>query len=259
MIKAKNHNDIDVYKKNLVNKGSDFQIFEKSAQKSIIVNGKHIVTTQTKDKKLQAYFKLGKKSSLINTIHKNVYKKTSEKGFAMQDIKPEYPPENRNRKAFAEIETDQKLVYIDINHAYWRVAFILGYIDKSLYEKYAYDQEYKLARNIGLSTMVSQKKKHYYFNGKYARTIVCENSMYEKMYKNIRYTTYNIIGELAELIGDGCLAYKVDGLLILNDNELIKFCKEYLKGKNVTFEIKRYKKLNEKELLSVKENKIKKY
>ena len=113
--------------------------------------------------------------------------------------------------------------YVDIKHCYWRIAYLIGVLNKKTYIKYRDSARYKLARNISLSILTSEKSKEYYENGELLLKVTCDNTHYKTIYQNIRYTAYNFSGRVKELLDGRCIGYYVDGFMILpEDFELVR-------------------------------------
>jgi hypothetical protein len=258
MLDLKNKGDFDIVKNTLIQKKLTFFIDTSASSSYIVMDNKKRASYKTGTAELSSYFKDRAKANIISTVHGQVYRFIREHGLEIEKVIPEYPSQGKNFKLFRELEPGTELAYIDIKHAYWRVAFILGYISKSTYKKYANDPEYKLGRNVALSTLVSKKRREVYIEGKYRDTIHCNKNILETVYSNIRYKTYNIIGELAELLGDGCFLYRVDGLLSLYDMTTIMYCRDYFKKENVLFDVVKYIKKDDSHILNAITNELKK-
>lgn len=259
MIKTQNKKDIDIHKKNLINKGMTFSIIDKSGNRSIFVDKKPMIVMTSKSKEIAKYFGKKKAGGAIHYIHKDIWSRLLQERFELKELKAEYPSQDHNADLFESLPIGTELAYIDINHCYWRVAYLLGYISKRIYDKYKDDAEMKLARNIALSTLASTKKKHSYFYGRFNNTTHCDSYHLPLMYKNIRYFTYNTLGEIAVSIPDGCVSYRTDGIIVLNDKQLVNYTQNYFRKKRFTFETEIFKKVGEKEIQSTLDGKIKKY
>lgn len=254
-----NKDDFYIVKNNLTNRKVTFAI-EKRGNSNYFLHGKKRTTAfKEGDKSLAEHFKDPIAKRLIMDVHQQVDSYIKQSGLHIEPTKPLHPPFYKESSAYKELEVGMELCYIDIKHAYWRVAYINGYISKHLYNLVAEDEKYKLCRNIALSTLVSQRKRDYYFDGVFLHTIDSDKSMREVIYTNIRQTTYNLIGGLAEAIGDACFTYRVDGLLTVYDQSIIDYAHEYFNQKEILFGVDRCTKVSDNDYYLVSKDKIKKF
>jgi hypothetical protein len=259
MLRAKSNTDFTVIKQNLIARKHTFFIEQKANNYSIIFNNKKQSTFYSKASQVDGYFKDKTKIGVIASIHKEIERYIKSQNLYIEKIKPVHAPMLKEFKSFRELPNDTNLVIVDIKHAYWRIAYLLGYINKKLYKRYADNEDYKLARNIGLSTLVSKKFREMYVNGIQVYKLQCINPQNNVIYENIRHVTYNFIGELHEELGVYSFGYRTDGLLALNTPEVIEHCKDYFKKNKLLFEATEYIKVNDKEIKSVLTGKVKKY
>ncbi len=126
-----------------------------------------------------------------------------------------YPVTYNDRDLWDTLKIGEYFYLIDASHCYWRVAYILGYISKKVYEKYCESKDLKTLRNISLSILSSTIKREYYKNGEKLLEIESDTSDYKRIYDNIRHYAYNNSGEVNEAIPDLCIAYRVDGVYLL--------------------------------------------
>ena len=131
-----------------------------------------------------------------------------------EEIKQHNSPVFVNRKLFNELGDGEVFDYVDINHCYWRIAFLQGVISKNLYEKVLKNKKLKIYRNMALSCLIAPTTKDYYINGKLVLTVTEERSHYRIIYDNIRFTSYNLLGEIKNIIGsDFIIAHRTDAIL----------------------------------------------
>jgi hypothetical protein len=113
------------------------------------------------------------------------------------------------------LEIGTNFSYIDIKHAYWQYAHRLGYVSDELYNK-SLKKEFKKDRNKALACLVSIKDCIYYKDGERINNITEWNKPYKTMYDNIRFSVFNDIMELREVIGDdNILQIKIDCIMFL--------------------------------------------
>lgn len=138
-----------------------------------------------------------------------------------------------------------ELTKIDINHAYWRIAFLNGYISENTYKHglklKEQDEFMKQVYCMSLSTQgISRKLKGYTGNNLNGKTKLVEKTeLHKDIYSDIRHKTFKIMDELAYLIKDDFVSYNVDCITFKN-NKNIEVVENYLKSKNLTFKIEKY-------------------
>ena len=127
-----------------------------------------------------------------------------------------FPSVSKNTKAIEKFVEGEVFLATDINHCYWRVAYLEGYINYSLYKKGlpendspAYDVM-KLLRNKSLACVKSTKKRHHYKKGKLVKTEIFDNVSLEELYGNVRNISYQIMDDIRFIIKKGFIKYKVD-------------------------------------------------
>jgi hypothetical protein len=149
-----------------------------------------------------------------------------------------------NIDLWEEMGAGEEFYLIDASHCYWRVAYILGYISKNVYEKYAENKELKTLKNISLSILSSTIKREYYQNGEKYLEIESDITDYKKIYNNIRHYAYNNSGEVKDAIPDFCIAYRVDGVYLLREG--LKRAKAIFDKNNLLYKVTKCVKIDEK-------------
>ncbi len=160
-----------------------------------------------------------------------------------------------NTDLFKSFDVGQKFYYADINHAYFQVAYKMGMLPKKVYDKYKDNIEIKMYRNIALATVLAPKTIEYYNEGRYMTTITECNEIYNKIYTKIRITTYNIIGELTNLLGNRWISYNVDGICFTED--VLETVQAYFEKIDYSYKLLECEKLSETEFRQGDE--VKKY
>ena len=80
-----------------------------------------------------------------------------------------------NHYLYNQIEAMEDFYIIDLCHAYWRIAFLKGYINEGLYSTHTTISDSKLYRNMALACTIAHTKRTYYMDGepKYEINEVC--------------------------------------------------------------------------------------
>jgi hypothetical protein len=104
-----------------------------------------------------------------------------------------------------------KITGTDLNHAFWRIAFIKGYISEKTYERGLIEKA-KALRLATLSTLGTERVYDIYKDG-----VLVEQQIKRKkdevlldVYKDIRYSCYFMMHELSVILGDDFDCYKTD-------------------------------------------------
>lgn len=99
----------------------------------------------------------------------------------------------------------------DVNSAYWVIAYNLGILSKPLFEKVK-DSKYKVVRLASLAVLGRNFVYETYKEGKKADNLVLESEdvRLKSIYRWIRYKCYEMMGEIAILLGNDFEAYRTD-------------------------------------------------
>ena len=128
----------------------------------------------------------------------------------------------------------------DINHAYWRVAFLQGYISENTYNHglrlKESDENMKQLYCMALSVQGASKTLEGYIGEiKTGNKLVIEkNPIHREIYSDIRNRTYQIMDQLAYELGTDFIEYNVDCISFKNAKNKPKV-EKYLKSNNLTF------------------------
>ena len=147
--------------------------------------------------------------------------------------KPELPV---NFKNISYIETDKSIAAIDIDHAYWRIAYQMGVITKKTYDK-GLTIENKGLRLASLANLSSKKEYNIISNGYVTdnKIILKYCPILHRVYNNIRYTCYEYMMEMAALLKDDFICYKTDCIYYTDTVENTKLITEYLDSKGMFY------------------------
>jgi hypothetical protein len=124
----------------------------------------------------------------------------------------------------------------DLDHAYWRIAYLLGIITPATYER-ALDSEFKVVRLASLSTLGAGKEFRKIEEGvltdKYVK--VGETPELQKVYKLIRYTCYDYMQQCANLLGEDFIAYRTDAIYYRDSAENRKLVRDFFKKNKLKY------------------------
>jgi hypothetical protein len=156
-----------------------------------------------------------------------------------------------NRNLYDKIGIVEDFYIIDLAHAYWRIAYLKGYISEKLYTDHV-DKDSKLYRNMALACTVAHTQRTYYANGepKYEISEVC--LPYETMYENIRHTCYNAVGDVQRELSQQVFAYRTDAVFVTKDG--LERAKKMLYNRGFLCRVIRCTKINENNFVDEEDN-----
>lgn len=115
----------------------------------------------------------------------------------------------------------KQVIGVDINNAYWTVAYLKGYITKKTYDKGLETKDgMKSIRLSCLSTLGKSRTYSVYIDGEYKgdeEMRVDENL--QDIYKDIRFSTYGVMREIAEVLGSDFCCWKTDCIFFYDTEE----------------------------------------
>jgi hypothetical protein len=129
-----------------------------------------------------------------------------------------------------------KLTGTDLNHAFWRIAYLKGYISHKTYE-HGLVEKAKALRLATLSVLGREKKYDKYQNGTKTEEVVIrpKNEMLQLVYKDIRYSCYYTMYELSKLLGDDFDCWKTDCIYYRDSPENRKIIHDFLDERNILY------------------------
>jgi len=253
-----NQKDFDLCLDNINTSGKMYMVERKRGRKAMFMNGRmnlycgnqFSIKLQT-DKERQVI-------TLFGNVKKGFNRFILKNNLTIKEVKPIYSSYFRNYEAFKHLPDNTDFEIIDVNHCYWRIAYLLGYISERIYKNTLKKSDMKLFRNMALSCTIAPKIREYYIDGKKINEIMEDTRMYQTMYKNIRYTSYNIIGDICEKIGEkNCLGYRTDGIFVLP--QFSKEVKRLMRKNRLTFKTVKCRKIDYGHYLQIDENKQMKF
>jgi hypothetical protein len=104
-----------------------------------------------------------------------------------------------------------KITATDVDHAYWRIAYLEGIISDKTYKK-GLELKDKALRLAALANLSSSKEYNVIKDGIVTKkTVVLKyDPILQKVYNNIRYTCYEHMTTLANILGEDFICYKTD-------------------------------------------------
>jgi hypothetical protein len=116
---------------------------------------------------------------------------------------------------------EDKAIGIDVDNAYWSIACLRGYISHKTYLKgLEKRKDYKSTRLSALSSLGKDKFYKVYEDGIYKYDEIVEgDKRMRDIYYDIRFTTYNIMKEIADVLGNDFYAWKTDCIFFKDTNK----------------------------------------
>jgi hypothetical protein len=124
----------------------------------------------------------------------------------------------------------------DLDHAFWRIAYVKGYITKKTYTK-GLPTSGKAIRLASLSKLGNGKKFDRYVNGEFVEQIVAKKSdaTLQKVYVDIRYSCYYMMYELSQILKDDFESWKTDCIYYRDTPENRTIVHNYFEEREMMF------------------------
>jgi hypothetical protein len=112
------------------------------------------------------------------------------------------------------IDYQGKKVQTDLSHAYWRIAYINGYINEHLYNKVLQEVENKHLKLAALANIAKKKKYKLIYEGELTNEVFSApfSQNLITLYNNIRYECYAHMHTLSKMLGEDFIEYKTDAI-----------------------------------------------
>jgi hypothetical protein len=122
-----------------------------------------------------------------------------------------------------------KITATDVNHAYWRIAYLEGVISDKTYKKGLLIKD-KSIRLAALANLASSKEYQVIKDGELTqKTVILKyDPILQKVYNNIRYTCYEHMMIMANILKDDFICYKTDCIYYVDKPENRKNVQDYL-------------------------------
>jgi hypothetical protein len=152
--------------------------------------------------------------SLFSQVASSANRYIVKNNFTIPVIKQNNSPVFINHALYNSMAEGEMFLYIDINHCYWRIAYLQGIISEKFYKRVLKNKNLKIYRNMALACLIATKSKSYYIKGEHKLTVTEVKQQHNQIYQNIRFTAYNLLGEVRNKIGDdNLIGYRTDAIL----------------------------------------------
>jgi hypothetical protein len=241
--------DYDEYltiKKNQEKNKTDFQEQVFGARKKLYVQGMLIATTSSNNSLDLGNLTRNQFNSFLGLFTKNLYKQFYNNP-KLYYLSYDFDGLSRakNYDVWNAIKITSAFYFIDIQSAYWQVAYKLGYIDEKMFKKYLFVDNYKNAKRFCISFLARQNKMTYTSNGE-DFIIECNNEVLETVYKNIRNYLYSLIDQLKNNCTEW-IEYNIDALSVCSKELPVVI--EFFENHNINYKLTQCIKINDEQFL----------
>lgn len=171
-------------------------------------------------------------------LHKNILKKD------LFDLKIPSPlvSSDTNYKAYEKLERGYPFYNVDARSGYWQSLYKLGYISKSMYDRYMPLDDYKPAKRLCASFLGRQVKATYHNREGDNKVITCETGIYEQVYENVRNKLHSYAFGCAEASQGLYLKFITDGIYLLAPQ--VDSVRRYMDSEQIEYKITRCEKID---------------
>ena len=171
------------------------------------------------------------KICLFNMVKRNCEKFLVDNPFI---VLPEQKPVSAYN--FDYDHTKGVITGTDLDHAYWRIAFIKGYISEKTY-LFGLDEKCKALRLATISTLGREKKYELYQGSELIESVVLvkKDEQLRRIYKDVRLSCFFMLSQLAEVLGDEFDCYKTDCIYYRDTPENRKIVHDFFIERNMPF------------------------
>lgn len=147
-----------------------------------------------------------------------------------------------------------KITATDVDHAYWRIAYLDGVIGDKTYKK-GLELKDKSLRLAALANLSSSKEYQVIKDGEITgKTVVLKyDPILQKIYNNIRFTCYEHMTNMSNMLGEDFICYKTDCIYYKDTPDNRQKVQDYLDSVNLEWkqliEPERPKKDYEKDII----------
>jgi len=171
---------------------------------------------------------------LFNLVKRDVVKWIGKK--TTLELPNEFPVTKYN-----ESYPYDRSIGIDLNHAYWRIAYNQGMISEKTY-KHGLDPECKALRLATLSVLGRNKEFEIYEEGVLVdkETRQQTNLVQKEVFKYIRLVCFDMMNTISRKLGNDFDAWKTDCIYFYDTPENRKKVTDFFDKKNMTYKILDY-------------------
>ena len=215
------------FRLNLTQNMADFFVRSNSDLQEFIVDGEYFMYVNFNEKKFQHTY-------LYSMVKRDMMEYYASHGAEI--LIPKMPSHLTNHNYDP---MDDEMMGTDLNHAYWRIAYLMGKISEKTYKKglESNDSNIKIARLSALSVLGRVKTYERYVHGKFIENVAIQKDKdLKNYYYNIRFYCYQCMWELSRMLGDDFHSYRVDCVYYRKTEQNIEMVETYLNERGLLFE-----------------------
>lgn len=127
-----------------------------------------------------------------------------------------------------------KITATDVDHAYWRIAYLQGVITEKTYKK-GLELKRKDLRLAALANLASSKEYKIIKDGEITKKtkVLRYDPILHKVYNNIRFTCFEYMMEMAKMLGEDFICYKTDCIYYKDTEQNRLMIQTYLDSNNL--------------------------
>lgn len=152
----------------------------------------------------------------------------------------------KNYDVWNRMKIGDEFYVMDLNSAYWQMAYKLGYISKTIFLKYLDDDKYKEAKRYCIS-FLGRSNYMLYHDGRKINKVVCNVDCLVSVYDNIRNSLYKAINDAKERVEDW-LDYNIDAVSVMQKD--VHIIAQAFDEMNLLYKIKKCIKTDEFEYMN---------
>lgn len=205
--------------KNLRDRDRPFIVRRKRARHVLMINGKaayeyhksKIALSEEKSLKTKYYL-----MSIISRVKGEIGNYLGDLRGEHEIIVQRHGALYRNQDLWNSLIMGEKFWELDARHCFWRIAYLKGYISDKLYhEVLERGETVKHWRNMALACINAPVIQEYYHGYRDVIELVEDTMPFKEIYNNIRFTAYNLMGDIMMEIGEqNVIKYRTDGIFI---------------------------------------------
>jgi hypothetical protein len=189
----------------------------------------------------------GQFSAFIANFNKQLYRQFKAKP-ELFDLEVSWKgmARQKNMKAWKSMNVNDYFYNVDLNSAYWQIAYKLGYIEDKMYKKYLDADDYKQVKRYVISFLARKNYVKYYVDKDKYWEICCDSYFLKNVYTNVRFELYNHIAKCIKGVSNW-LEYNIDGIFVKAGE--IETVLDYFRAENLKFKIVECRKINDNQYL----------
>lgn len=227
---------LNAYLQTVARGGRSYRIIQKHSRAEVYLGQKLIMKGDNKPNIVRQKI-TGAQLNLHGQVAKSIEKFIIQNKNNIEVVEKKYPRTSLvNKDLWKSLRVGQEFYYVDANHCFWRIAYLKGYITEAIYNRANANKDLKLTRNKALACTTSQVKVSYFNEeGKHINTIIENRNLYQRVFQNIRFTSYNLVADIYFAMPSVAIGYRTDAVMVLKEG--LEAAKKYFEDHNMPYDI----------------------